>query len=401
MDNFTNADFNAYFGNMGRRASAGAPYTMGGRLPPGDPPDTGGASSSGRPPPPPPGGGAVFVEGWRGSRELERLLQLTREHRAAQRAQAQESFPPTYPMDEDDDLLVTHRPPPPGPPPGGAGQVVQSHDMIRAELSHVAAQVHELRNHAMMLEHQRMAEEHARAQEAEARRQANAAMFHQAHARAPVPFLAKVRPVIDMSMQPPVQEKRAGSEPPPVTKRQIVERVVERPADAAAAESRRATEQIIAAASSAGPLPPITYEPPKGEVMPYTQAHPEIQKAVRNVVAAVAKKRASDEGAKAILDATIANDESGGRPKKTRFTTMARFNTAAVARRREQKSRDRAMRRVARYVVEDAAARAALKAPAPEKPEKPAKPAKPARVPKVRPDRGIVKMTPGRRAVAV
>ena len=369
---------------------AGVPFTMGGRLPPGDPPDTGGAasSSSGPPPPPPPGGGAVFAEGWRGGRSsaLDQLLSYARELRDLQRAQAEAAFPRVYRMDEDDDEIeTTTRRPPPGPPPGGAGEVIQTHDMIRAQLNHVAAEVHELRNHAMVLEQRRMAEEHARAMEAEARRRANAEMFAAQHARGPLPLATRIA---DSSMEP--RTKRESEEPPPVVKRQIVERVVEqlRPADAAAAASRRATQQIIAAASSAGPLPPVVYEPPKGEIMPYTHANPEVHKAVERVVAS--EKKRAEEPAR----------------KKTRYTTMARFTAAQMVRRREQRARERAVRQVAKLVVEDAAARAALKAPKAPKtpaPKAPKSPKAAPKTPKVKRDGGIVKMTPGRssRAVAV
>jgi hypothetical protein len=318
----------------------------------------------------------VFASDWRGGRSdaLDRLLRLAREIRQEQRAQAEAAFPPVYRMDEDDDLMMTTRgPPPPPPPPGGASEVIRSHDMIRAELGHVAAQAHELRNHAMMLEHQRMAEEHARAAEAEARRQASVDMFRRAHQVPKVPFAQITAPgFIDMAMHPPnAQEKRSGEAEAPVPKRIVIERVVEnlRPADAAAAESRRASQRIIEAANSAGPLPPITVEPPKGEVMPYTQANPEVQKAVENVVATLARKRAAQEGAEAILDATIANDESGGPrvPKKTRYTTMARFNAAVVMRKREQRKNERRSERVAMRLAKEEAeqllARMASKVP--------------------------------------
>ena len=84
-------------------------------------------------------------------------------------------------MDADDDVLLTtrHDGPPPPPPPG-MGEILRSHDMVRAEMSNVAHQVHEPRNHAMMLEHQLAAEQHARAQMMEEKRQSAAAMFQKA-----------------------------------------------------------------------------------------------------------------------------------------------------------------------------------------------------------------------------
>jgi hypothetical protein len=140
--------------------------------------------------------------------------------------------------------------------------------------------------------------------------------------------------------------------------------------------------------------------------MPYTTAHPEIQKAVENVVRTMARKREADEGAAAILDATEQNDQSGATvrvPKKTRYTTQARFVVAHQARRREQKTQERAVRRVAKLVAEDAAARAALAQPELKKPILPIK-ATPKRSIAKKPKAAGARLTPGRsssRAVVV
>ena len=94
-------------------------------------------------------------------------------------------------------------------------------------------------------------------------------------------------------------------------------------------------------------------------------------------MATLARKRAAQaaqEGAEAILDSTVANDESGGPrvPKKTRYTTMARFNAAVVMRKREQRKNERRGERVAMRLAKGEAgqlwARVASQAPKLTKP---------------------------------
>ena len=304
-------------------------------------------------------------------------------------------------MDADDDILLTTRPGgPPPPPPPGMGEVLRSHNMVRVELGNVVNQVHELRNHAMLLEHQLAAEQQARAQMMEEKRQSAAAMFQASFMGSGVtPFVATIANVApDLSMDANAQTKRDGTAPSEqVAKKQIVERIVEsfRPADEAAARSRQVDRDIAAAASAPAP-PPVTYEP-KGEIMPYTHANPEVQEALARLVSVMSRKRAVDPG---IAEATIAADQSG-KPtvaKKTRYTTMSRFNAAALMRRRRERKSERVARELA---IEEAANFLSPKAkmtptPTPKTPT----PKVPKTPRKTRTTTNIVKMTPGRRTAA-
>ena len=299
-------------------------------------------------------------------------------------------------MDADDDILLTTRPGgPPPPPPPGMGEVLRSHNMVRVELGNVVNQVHELRNHAMLLEHQLAAEQQARAQMMEEKRQSAAAMFQASFMGSGVtPFVATIANVApDMSMDANAQTKRDGSAPSEqVAKKQIVERIVEsfRPADEAAARSRQVDRDIAAAASAPAP-PPVTYEPPKGEIMPYTHVNPEVQEAIARLVSVMSRKRAVDPG---IAEATIAADQSG-KPtvaKKTRYTTMSRFNAAALMRRRRERKSERVARELA---IEEAANFLSPKVPPKVTPTPTPKTPR-----KTRTTTNIVKMTPGRRTAA-
>ena len=273
------------------------------------------------------------------------------------------------------------------------GEVLRSHNMVRVELGNVVNQVHELRNHAMLLEHQLAAEQQARAQMMEEKRQSAAAMFQASFMGSGVtPFVATIANVApDMSMDANAQTKRDGTAPSEqVAKKQIVERIVEsfRPADEAAARSRQVDRDIAAAASAPAP-PPVTYEPPKGEIMPYTHVNPEVQEAIARLVSVMSRKRAVDPG---IAEATIAADQSG-KPtvaKKTRYTTMSRFNAAALMRRRRERKSERVARELA---IEEAANFLSPKAP-PKVTPTPKTPSK------TRVTTNIVKMTPGRRTAA-
>ena len=284
------------------------------------------------------------------------------------------------------------------------GEVLRSHNMVRVELGNVVNQVHELRNHAMLLEHQLAAEQQARAQMMEEKRQSAAAMFQASFMGSGVtPFVATIANVApDMSMDANAQTKRDGSAPSEqVAKKQIVERIVEsfRPADEAAARSRQVDRDIAAAASAPAP-PPVTYEP-KGEIMPYTNANPEVQEAIARLVSVMSRKRAVDPG---IAEATIAADQSG-KPtvaKKTRYTTMSRFNAAALMKRRRERKSERVARELA---IEEAANFLSPKVtPTPKVPKTPTPKTPTPKVPKTprktRVTTNIVKMTPGRRTAA-
>ena len=313
-------------------------------------------------------------------------------------------------MDADDDILLTTRAGgPPPPPPPGMGEVLRSHNMVRVELGNVVNQVHELRNHAMLLEHQLAAEQQARAQMMEEKRQSAAAMFQASFMGSGVtPFVATIANVApDLSMDANAQTKRDGTAPSEqVAKKQIVERIVEsfRPADEAAARSRQVDRDIAAAASAPAPPapPPVTYEP-KGEIMPYTHANPEVQEAIARLVSVMSRKRAVDPG---IAEATIAADQSGKATvaKKTRYTTMSRFNAAALMRRRAARG-ERKSERVARELaIEEAANFLSPKAKTTPTPKTPTPRTPTPKVPKTprktRVTTNIVKMTPGRRTAA-
>jgi hypothetical protein len=150
--------------------------------------------------------------------------------------------------------------------------------------------------------------------------------------------------------------KREASEPPQDDrpKKQIVERVVERILERPADLSRPSV-----------PDPPpqaaITYEPPKAisDVMPYTHAgNPSLAKAVAHIVAHLAveekrgPKRAPAAATADLEQATQAADQSGSKPvivrKKTRYTTMSRFNAMEPIRRRATRRNERAAIRAAK-----------------------------------------------------
>ena len=130
--------------------------------------------------------------------------------------------------------------------------------------------------------------------------------------------------------------------------------------------------------------------------MPYTHVNPEIQEAVARLVAVMSRKRAVvDPG---IAEATIEADQSG-KPtvaKKTRYTTMSRFNAAEVMRRRERRRVARNERKSERLAKELAIEEAAnfLSPKAAKVPKVPKTPRK------TRVTTNIVKMTPGRRTAA-
>ena len=271
-------------------------------------------------------------------------------------------------------------PPPPMPPPG-MGEILASHNQMRAQLQQMAHHVHEQSNRAMQLEQRLMMQERVRERSREERRHSAVAMFRQenaAHEVAP-PFLNQIigpaavpppvtPPVTDAGMSSGSQEKRASSAPAeqrPKTQvvERVVERLIERPADIARP-----------GVPDPPPMAPVRYDPPKAisEVMPYTHASdPALARAVAHVVAslAAAPKRAAAED---IEEETQEADQSGSKPivakkmradeqqvpKKvakvkapTRYTTMSRFNASELLKRREQRRRAVEERRGERAAV--------------------------------------------------
>lgn len=283
---------------------------------------------------------------------------------------------PMHRMDEDDtprEVAPGPRGPPPPPPPG-MGELLQSHNQMRAQIAHMANHVQETSNRAQLLEQRLAAEEHARAYREAEKRHAAATMYQQAlygPAAAAPPFLNEaigqaavpppIAPPAHMTTTEGNQTKREAEEAPEDTppKKQIVERVVERILERPADLSRPSV-----------PDPPpqaaITYEPPKAvsDVMSYTHAgNPELARAVAHVVASLAAdekrgpKRAAASAPADLEQATQAADQSGSKPvvvrKKTRYTTMSRFNASQLIRRREAKRNEQAAIRAAK---EEAAA---------------------------------------------
>ena len=354
--------------------------------------------------------------------KVENLLRYARALHQEQDLRAQMAYPQVHRMDTDDtprEEQVTPGPGgPPPPPPPGMGELLRSHNQMRAQIEHMANYVHETTNRAQQLEQHLATQEYARAYRKAEKRQAAAAMYRQAlygpQAAAP-PFLNQV--IGQAAVPPPaapaepaapaasmatdaIQEKREADERlEAAPKRQIVERVVERILERPADLSRPSV-----------PDPPpqaaITYEPPKAisDVMPYTHAgNPELARAVAHVVAALASeekrgpKRAADPE---FEEATQAADQSGSKPvvvrKKTRYTTMSRFNAAQLIRRREAARRALQVRRGEREAIRVATEEAAKKVD--DVVRRVVKKTKSSRNPRpARPVHSGAKMTPGRR----
>ena len=93
-----------------------------------------------------------------------------------------EARPEVHRMDTDDSPREVAPGPggPPPPPPPGMGELLRSHNQMRAQILHMANHVQETSNRAQLLEQRLAAEEHARAYQQAERRQAAAAMYQQA-----------------------------------------------------------------------------------------------------------------------------------------------------------------------------------------------------------------------------
>jgi hypothetical protein len=347
---------------------------------------------------------------------VESLLRHARAIHQEQKLRAEMAYPQVHRMDTPrDEIMMSSGSGPPPPPPPGMGEILASHNQMRAQMAQMAHHVHETSNRAMQLEQRLMSQERARERSREEKRHATAAMVrreYDAQAAAP-PFLNQIigAPAVPAPPAPPpdagvssgVQEKRESSAAPEQrSKTQVVERVVEklieRPAD-------------ITRPGIPDPPPPapIRYDPPKAlsEVMPYTHASdPALARAVAHVVAAIggAPKRAAEDPG--IEEATQAADQSGSKPivakkmraeavtparvkKPTRYTTMSKFNAAQIVQRRERRKalEERRSEREAVRIAKEEAMKAIGRVISKTKTKKPKAPG--------------ARMTPGRRAVVV
>jgi hypothetical protein len=260
------------------------------------------------------------------------------------------------------------------------GEIVASHNQMRAQLQQMAHHVHETSNRARQLEQQLMMQERARERSREERRHSAVAMFRResaAHEVAP-PFLNQV--IGPAAVPPPVtvpdagvssgsQEKRASSEPADRrSKTQVVERVVERLIE-------RPADFATPGVPEPPPMAPVRYDPPKSisEVMPYTHASdPALARALAHVVASLAAAPKRPAAETDIEEETQEADQSGSKPiaakkmrpdelqvpkkvarvkKPTTYATMSRFNATELLKRREQRRRAVEERRGERAAV--------------------------------------------------
>jgi hypothetical protein len=135
---------------------------------------------------------------------VENLLRHARAIHQEQQLRAEMSYPAVYRMDTPREVAAGSGgpyggpPPPPGagaimmpvhmvvppppPPMPGMGEILASHNQIRAQLNQMAHHVHETSNRAKQLEQQVMMQERSRDRSREERRRAASAMFRREHA---------------------------------------------------------------------------------------------------------------------------------------------------------------------------------------------------------------------------